>query len=217
MYFAPNIYLAAVDERGVVLDLDRDRYFGLSPALTRAALLLTGRTEKAPHETGPLQEAQAKLVAQGILSEGGVAGPTVEIAPAAASCWPSLGRPPLSMQLSALRALSEVAWSLRRRPFRRTVAWLQQEKQRATLDPARSPQDLIDAFGAARPWFPTKPICRLDAAALCLHLWRNRCDADLIFGVRLDRFGAHCWTQHGETVVNDAHESVLQYTTIMSI
>lgn len=38
---------------------------------------------------------------------------------------------------------------------------------------------------------------------------------DLIFGVRLNPFSAHCWVQCGETVMNDRLDDVRNYTPIL--
>ncbi|HCY01912.1 MAG TPA: lasso peptide biosynthesis B2 protein, partial [Erythrobacter sp.] len=34
---------------------------------------------------------------------------------------------------------------------------------------------------------------------------------------RSDPFGAHCWVQHGEAVLNDTAEEVLRYTPILVV
>jgi hypothetical protein len=212
MYLADSVYLTPVGDRAVVLDLNKDKYIGLGADTARAAReLLDGGTDDS------LQTFKARLIAQGILSERPRAGPPV-IPHAETSLWPDLAtaHPVRSQSLSSLRALAGVALSLRVRRFRDTVDWLRREK-RHQRGPESETANLLTAFQLSRPWFPIKPICRLDAPALCLHLWRNGQDADLVFGVRLEQFSAHCWAQSRGVVLNDTRDNVRQFTPIMAV
>ena len=222
MNLAPNVYLAVVDDRSIALDLDRDRYVGLGRTLTQAAVRLTDPAQSA--EIVDLAAERDKLIAKGILSASAPARPQRSTLPAATSRWPSdrtgaERAPPIDWQgaRSALAALTQAELSLRIAPFRRTIERVAREKARAARPARRTEQELLDAYAAARPWFPVKPICRLDAIALCLHLTRGGQSADLVFGVRLDPFHAHCWVQRGDAVLNEPHDGVLKYTPIMVV
>ena len=115
-------------------------------------------------------------------------------------------------------ALAAVHRRLRYATFKQTIEWLDDQRRKIGRNgQERSVQDLIDIFYAARPWFPVPPICRLDAAALCMFLWRNNQEADLVFGVRLQPFLAHCWVQHKETVLNEPFDKVRPYSHIMVV
>ncbi|GAD58270.1 hypothetical protein MBEBAB_0520 [Brevundimonas abyssalis TAR-001] len=39
----------------------------------------------------------------------------------------------------------------------------------------------------------------------------------MVFGIKLVPFGAHCWVQAGETVLNDTVDNVSEYTPIMVV
>lgn len=225
MYFANNIYFAAVGDSAVVLDLERDRYIGLGRALTRAAIGLTTAREAVDGDgLADYQQARSTLVKRGILTSA-LNGPRPQEMPPppVSSRWPSEeGEAPISVSRPgvgrALRALTDAAVSLRTQPFHKTIAWLRAEKRRTQGQNATaSTTGLLDAYFAARPWFPIKPICRLDAIALSLSHWRSGHDVALVFGVRLEPFSAHCWVQHHDQLLNEGLDDVLQYSPIMVI
>ena len=41
--------------------------------------------------------------------------------------------------------------------------------------------------------------------------------ADLVIGVRVQPFGAHCWVQHGSTLVNETVDQVRNFTPILVV
>ncbi len=223
MHLSPNVFIAAIRERAVILDLARDRYVALNPGLAQAVLALTGLSGSQDPDVGRFDAAGAALVAKGFLTAD-----VPELTPASGAWsalrplhtqWPS-GQPPAASRaglrgfLSVQVSLAEAAWSLRTLTFQAVVERVARRKVRRG-GPEISEQALLDAYFAARPWFPIKPICRLDAVALCLHLRRNGVDASLVFGVRLDPFKAHCWVQRGDRVLNEPHEIVARYAPIM--
>ena len=68
-----------------------------------------------------------------------------------------------------------------------------------------------------RPFFPRSRICRLDAPALCLLLRRYGHAAQLVFGARLEPFGAHCWVQLDDVAVDDADVRVRTYSPLLVV
>lgn len=219
MNLAPNIFLADIDGQGVLLDLAADRYLGLAPQLTRAALALIGQAddELAP-ET--LAAARSKLLEKGYLAEVDPC-PRPQPTPFTSSWWPSrpdAASPPRPrLALMALTSLAQVAVGLRTRAFESLIASLRARKAGRPPQPRASVQELLDAYFAARPLFPIRPICRLDAPALCSLLWRHGHDAELVFGVRLNPFAAHCWAQAHSAILNEPHDALRQYTPIMTV
>lgn len=222
---APLVFLAPVRDRAVVLDLVRDRYVVLGRRLAAAALQLTGlasETQVAPDE---LAKARRELISSGILVEQARPDTRFGVEPAepAQSLWPrscylSVPLPPvrLSARVAVLRALTEAQRALERGPFLEVVQRIAREPDRSA--PARSSaQTLLDQFAAVRPWFPVKPICRLDALALALHLRRHGHPARLVFGVRLEPFRAHCWVQIGATTLNEAHDLAAGYSPVLAV
>ncbi|MDB5076657.1 MAG: hypothetical protein JWO42_2836 [Chloroflexi bacterium] len=219
MHLAPNIFLAEINGQGVLLDLSADRYLGLAPQLTRAALALTGQWD-AGLDPEILAAARAKLLAKGYLTEAPM-GDRPQPIPFNSSWWPNRpgagSSPHPRLPLAALASLAGVAVGLRTRAFASLISSLRARKAGRPPQPRASMQELLDAYFAARPLFPIKPICRLDAPALCALLWRHGHDAELVFGVRLNPFAAHCWAQAHSAILNEPHDALRQYTPIMTV
>jgi hypothetical protein len=221
MHLAPNVFSAEIDNRCVLLDLAQDRYVALGAAATRALNALVGARDDG-EAMAVAGRHRAELIARGIVTDQGAPrhNPAVPT-PCASVAAGDLGRSPpvgAAQALGALRALTEVDFVLRRRSFEQFVSWLRRQKARRRG--SRRIGDLreeIEGFHAIRPWFPASSICRLDAPALALKLWRAGRDVHLVFGVRLEPFGAHCWVQQGEAVLNDSLDLVAQYSAIMAI
>lgn len=115
-----------------------------------------------------------------------------------------------------MAALTQSSLALRTQPFHKTVRWISDEPVRSLRRP-KSEQALLDEFFEARPWFPEKPICRLDAPALCLYLRRHGIPANLVFGVKLEPFAAHCWVQSDNRILNEPLELVARYSPILVV
>lgn len=219
-HLAPDVHLARVRGRTVALDLRRGRYIGIAGGLAThldALLSTRGAGDLAPADR---DAALAKLGRMGLLGANASA-PSPAAAPALSTLWPTdrRTRGPSAKPgswMSAISALTEVSLALKALSLRRVVRWMARE-HRAAKSAGRDPQRLLDDFVEVRPWFVQRPVCRLDAMALCLHLWRNGAEADLIFGVDLDPFAAHCWVQSGSAVLNEAHDGVRRYTSILVV
>ncbi|WP_332772053.1 lasso peptide biosynthesis B2 protein [Phenylobacterium sp.] len=228
MHLAPQVFIATIRGRAVVLDLLQDKYLALGPDLARAALALLGETPTSADDPVDLDAARAALVAKGILSDAPEHGPTrpilVQPEPPATTLWPSKTRDEAAVARLTPAAFMAIMWALadtwialRTLPFHRTIARVTRQKPRPPRASAISEQGALDQFFAARPWFPAKPICRLDALALCRFLRRAGHPADLVFGVKLEMFAAHCWVQCGERVLNEPHEIARRYAPIMVV
>jgi hypothetical protein len=59
--------------------------------------------------------------------------------------------------------------------------------------------------------------CLPRSIALALRLARRGCRANLLLGVKLAPFAAHCWVQWRDQVLNDEFEEVARYTPILVI
>ena len=72
-------------------------------------------------------------------------------------------------------------------------------------------------FARLRPWYPRRYVCLYDALALVEFLARRRIFPTWVFGVQAQPFGAHCWIQSGEFLLNETTEYAGQFTPIMAV
>ncbi|MDP3737525.1 MAG: lasso peptide biosynthesis B2 protein [Hyphomonadaceae bacterium] len=68
-----------------------------------------------------------------------------------------------------------------------------------------------------RPWYPRGYLCLYDGLALIEFLARRKLFPAWVFGVQAQPFGAHCWVQQGDVLLNEATEYAGQFTPIMSV
>jgi len=107
-------------------------------------------------------------------------------------------------------------------PFR-AIHWLRRHQYENNPDITNdiSPDRLsvlVDIFFYLAPFFyTTKDHCFLTSAAMTIFLRSHNIRASWIFGVTMEPFIAHCWTQVGNTVVADNLFRVWRFTPIMSI
>jgi hypothetical protein len=64
---------------------------------------------------------------------------------------------------------------------------------------------------------PIPSVCLSDSIALLDLLARRGLAADLVFGVKLNPFAAHCWVQAGDVVLNETVECVRRHTEILVV
>jgi hypothetical protein len=224
-YLAPHVFLTPVRDKAVILDVLRDKYVALNSEMTKAVFQLLGSSPK--EMASELLSAQQALVEQGILTDRPPTSrrksKSIEaLARPSETRWPSTRadlqtqrEPGLSATGAVMAALGQVAIALRTQPFHKLVDGVARQPVRAAN--AKTEQEALDDYFRARPWFPIKPICRLDAPALCLYLRRCGHPADLVFGVTLERFSAHCWVQIGDRILNEPYETIVGYSPIMVV
>jgi hypothetical protein len=72
-------------------------------------------------------------------------------------------------------------------------------------------------FRKLRPWYPRRYLCLWDSLALIEFLARRRLYPLWVFGVQAQPFGAHCWLQTADLLLNEAKEYAGQFTPIMAV
>ncbi len=211
-----------VGSRAVVLDLAADRYFLLGAQESRALSSFCA----SPGDHMPLALIEA-LVARGFLAPGSGA----PIAPVGM----------LSPRTSALESgsagevvrLSEVffgrlgaAITLRVRGLAATIAhWrtlasraeLLREKGGGSSDEEDRAAGIARGYAETRLLVPAPRLCVPDSLALMRCLWRRGIAADLLFGVRLQPFSAHCWVQKGDLLLSDPLDIVADYSPVFRL
>lgn len=190
-----------IDGTAVFLDIAADRYFRLTEA-ENARFLAEAGTEASD---GPRQPAslplpsswQPPIERSTAIDDGGFRLPDV-----ARSLWVQRR---VERRLAA-RSFSEVLRALHETLGIRVHGTL--------IETKRARQD-IRAFQHARLLRTAADRCLPRSIALALCLARHDCRANVVLGVRLAPFAAHCWVQSGDRVLNDELEEVLRYTPIL--
>ncbi len=98
------------------------------------------------------------------------------------------------------------------------------EMVRASRPPEFEPFDLgraralVRVFVRLRPFFfASRDGCLFESFVLVRFLAHYGLFPHWVFGIRARPFGAHCWLQEGETVLNDSVEHVSRLTPIMLV
>lgn len=205
---ANGVYITACDEDLVVLDTRADLYSCL-PEAAHHLTLGAGFVE------GP----------QAVLSDLATAGLTVDYRSAPRRSVPSLptrilalppGRPSLQDEIAFWRAALD-AWRLG--PARRSLSDLL-----ADVGPAPSSAPDLDriarltsVFARRLPWVPGQGACLYRAWFLRRLLRSAGQDAAWVFAVKTWPFGAHCWLQVDDAVLDDDPDRVSLYTPILAV
>lgn len=204
--------------RFIFLDLERERYFALSAEANRAFrkwMAGAGLSSEDERTLGTLAQ-------QGLLIEcADCAIPT--------ACRPP--RPPSQSPLesSAGAGLTEMFWALarllaarhavKRKPLLRVLDGLARRKARVGL--CEPMQDELAEIGAAfrRAAFLATPLDQcLPRSLAAAHMLLDRgCRSELVIGVRVQPFAAHCWLQSGSILVNETVEEVRNFTPILVV
>lgn len=207
----PHVGFGLVASRPIFLDLKRDRYIALEPRSERDFIALSN---------GELisSVARDRLVATGLFR---LAEQSQPILPAAIPLADGSlldeqrARPSLSL---ALRAYASTARARRRLGREPLLAILDDVPASARRDASSSTDAMLALsrkFLAARSLVPIPPKCLPDSLALRDWLGRAGLRPKLIFAVRLDPFGAHCWLQSGTLVLNDSADAVAAFTPVL--
>ena len=200
--------MARCDEDIVVLDTRTDLY----TCLAEAGDVLNVRRDVIE---GP----------EAVLDDLGAAGLVSETPPG-----PRLAVPPLPVRALAFEAaavtfrdelavLGAMAAAWRRGPGRRPLHRLLPEAcavDGRAEDPALIAR-LTAGFVRRLPWDPAQDACLYRAWVLRRILQSRGQTATWVFGVRTWPFGAHCWLQCGDAVLDDDPDRVAHYTPIMAV
>jgi hypothetical protein len=235
-FLRDHIFFCVTQSFCFILDLKRDRYLSLDshdfqllgPHLHGWPIEVEIGTLTGSAMSSGAASLAAELLAEGILSADGrdskEARPTTWRLPTRAL----LNRPE---RVSALYCLSICA------NFFKTTSRINRQLQESSLESiirsiakrrethVRGTQafdydyaaKLTTAFGRLRPAFPRNHVCLFDSIALVEFLSQYNVFPTLVFGIRPEPFGAHCWVQAADVVLNDTVEYTSAFTPIMVV
>lgn len=209
-----HLGVCEIDGRVVMLDLRRDRYFQLD-ARTASAF---NRWREAPDGIRADDATVADLVERGWLVPLDGTAPARTVPDARRRSL--IGElPHVPTNFATFGGVVSALWRSRRALGRRGLEAAAEEARRRK-PPAGSGSDLdlhLAGFRAARRLVPLAPNCMTDSFALSAFLAARGIRSDLVFGVKLDPFAAHCWLQNDEAILNDAADTVSDFTPILAV
>ena len=239
-YWLPSHVRACSTATGtVLLDLRRNRYFGVGHKETTVLRALAGNWDSpattsasfaSDAEPPPLQDAVRiadKLVEAGLLSNS---------APEPAGFTPTVVD--LHSLLTSVGQEIDCKSSIRWRhiiPFLRACSWARRAVRSRTLylvaeDIGRQKNasgaafdadraiELVGIFRRLRPHtFAARDHCLFHALALVRFMASYHVHPTWVIGVRTKPWAAHSWVQHGTLLLDSNPEEVCEYTPILAI
>lgn len=195
-----QVFAAAADGIVVFLDLDRDRYCALNRSWSARAL----------EGDGAVQERLRRAGLCGGNDEKDLALTQYAAAHTGALLTSRMG---LTAVASVVLRRAQAQRDLSVRPIASIVA----ERHVARQKPVEggNVRETAERFCSAEMLVRREGDCLRRALALLKHLGPRASSVDWVFGVTGAPFSAHCWVQHGDTVLNDAIENTRIYTPIM--
>ena len=209
LWCAPGVFLAAVHEDVVVLDLEADRYNCLLDASQILSCQSDGSLRVSNQSVA--EDLQRVGIADGASPpqrRWAIQSARRELSQSARSSIGDVVGAALALSLASVRfrgrSLSELVGGERR-----------QTPSSRDIDELRLTR-LVSAMRIARPWIPIEGECLKRSFQLKRFLAGRGIATDWIFGVRTWPFAAHCWLQIGDLVVGDRLDRVSLYTPIMA-
>jgi hypothetical protein len=205
--------------RPIFLDRGCDRYFCLAASAETAFTALVSRR---PLDVAD-REALDRLVETGFLacSDGDSVPVACWAPPANSSLWDRRERPGLRLLQASVGRLARAAIDVKaRRLFviLQEIARLKTERRSFPLDRdlAALPA-IVDGFRVSGRIVSSHDHCLVRSIAMARHLLATGLRSDLVFGVSVRPFAAHCWVQYGDVVVSDRLDHVRNFTPILVI
>lgn len=213
-----GIFYCEASARLVFLDLRRDRYLCLTEDGERCFRRLIAGTPLVSDEPELAQLAEDGLLARS--SESVSPLPCVPPMAPTRSLVDSNGRP-------AARRVAHAAWRLALsratfglQPLHLSLEHLAARKKRVvdeTEDAEAAAAEVAHAFERTGLWLAPLDQCLPRSLAIAHALIDLNVRANLVIGVKLRPFAAHCWVQRGETLINDAIDHARTLTPIMVV
>lgn len=234
-YWLPqHVYLCAVQDSVVFLDVRRDKYFGLGGKEMRAlAAVVPAWPNASKHPDEPPISANDSVrvaevfVRKGLLTPDETAGkpatPVVlDLGGFMRAAGDGLEQTPIirprHVALFVLACVSTL-WALRFRSLEQIVERVKARKQSAV--PAAGSQDieaLVQIFRRLRCYlFTARGHCLFHALALTGFLARQNKFPTWVIGVRTTPWGAHSWVQQDSVVLDATPEEIRFFTPILAV
>ena len=220
----------------ILLDLERNRYFGIGMNETRALSTLALNWNEANGSAAAVEQlapdaaiAMADaLIAAGLLSRDPpgdrttFGAPPLTLSGVLTSAGHELSRPAALRLAHVASFLAALAWTrraLRSRTLYSIASEVRDRKASAgsAFDEQRT-VELVGIFRRLRPHtFAARDRCLFHSLALVRFMARHDVFPTWVIGVRAKPWGAHAWVQQGKLLLDANPEQVCEYTPILTV
>jgi hypothetical protein len=220
----------------ILLDLERNRYFGIGIRETRAIAALArnwceasgGRTEIVPLTPEVAIEMADALVNAGLLSREAPGDRSIfcDAPPDLSGTLISAGHElsgDASLRPAHIAAfLGALAWTRRALRSRSLYSIASEVRERKAAARGAFDQqlalELVAIFRRLRPYtFAARDRCLFHSLALVRFMSRHAVFPTWVIGVRAKPWGAHAWVQQDKLLLDANPEHVCEYTPILTI
>lgn len=216
-----HLHYCITGARLVFLDLAADRYFCIAPHLDEVFRQLLDKSATNEAERRILEP----LVANSVLRHVPGCDGAIVRDPPCASCASLLDerleKPPLPLVACALTSCFLASRQIKARPLFDIVQQILARKRHlaspAFTASAAKLRAAAAAFDRCTQILAARDKCLPRSLAMVRHLASRGIAADLVFGVTLGPFSAHCWVQVEDWILNDHLEHVQNFTPILAI
>lgn len=212
-----GISFCRVGDRVIFLDIVADRYFCLSRSAEHSFLMLAEGGTLSPddvHVEG--------LVARGLLMASAVPEAPVAcrpiVMPQTSILDLDLPLPAFAGTASALCCLAAARVRLKMAGLGRTLSWLSTRKSRLPISrtlPEGQVERIMAGFISAAQIASQIDLCLANSIAVASQMMAKGMRPNVVLGVQLGPFSAHCWVQHEDRLVNDRFDMVRTFTPIL--
>ena len=222
-YLSNHTFFCLADNHYVFLDLRNDEYMCLGRAQTEEFREMLDGSRPLDDDSVIVKTLLDKHLFVEDEADGKQPIPETVESPSASLITGAADRPrPAIRPLHVLRffaASGAASWNLRFQSIEDTVRKVERRKLANRDVPADRSRviELFTIFQALRPYYPRPYLCLFDSLALVHFMARFGVFPEWVYGVKLEPWGAHCWVQSHDLVVNDIVDNVNGYTPIMSI
>lgn len=206
-----NVTFCVAGEKIVFLDLSAGRYLGLSQS-DETSLKSLVRSGSATSEEQDLSPGLLRLL---VPSTGhGVEPFKLTVMPTRSLLDEDCAPAPISRKIAAIYWLCMTKRALQYRPLQAHIEDIRKCKAQCGSRPFEF--TMAQALEDIRTMATRHDQCLLRSLALMRWAASRGMALDLVFGVTARPFQAHCWVQHGDMVLNDSLDHVINFTPILA-
>lgn len=231
---APHSHACRIGDNVIVLDLKDDQYVGVPDGnVTDLADLVAGWPPQeeqraitmAENQKEEVSDALEGLLSKNIIVENSFIYPEPALTSTSAPQRAVIDGYENVPYKIRLRDIVNICWAARLSKSllrRRSLAQVAERFRKRLPHERNSPFDIqrvkrvVAVFNRLRPLiFDTRDECLFHSLAAAEFLRHYNIFPNWVFGVRMNPFGAHCWLQKDEWVINDTPENVCIYQSIL--